>query len=387
MKGVLGLLVATLGLLVAVTTAAAEPSDGTIDGQISNGTAGAGVPIGDAVTLLVFGKAAQTLQDQFTAVLDDDGRYSFANLERSANLVYLVRVRHAGVAYSSSELIDLQQDPAGHADVQVFETTTSDAAIRLERLNLLVASADPGLVQLYEMGTLVNSGDVTFVPENPQAGALAHGLRFGLPSGALGAQLETGFSNADLGPAPGGVQLTGPVVPGRHEFALTFRMPYTGTSADLGLQLPYPTATYNVYLPDGELRLESDRLAAQGRTDFGTRTFILATAENVSGTAVVAAQLKGLPSAGGELNPIQIGLAVVGAVLVVVGLGTVIYGAWAARRGQPALAPLERERQRLITRLVVLDERFEAGRIPPHRYHSARARGKRRLVQLTRTPP
>ena len=389
MTRVLSLGVAMLALLLAATTVAAEPNDGTIDGQVINGTADAGVPTGDEVTLLVFGKTDQAQKNQLTAPIDADGHYSLAGLDRSPDNVYVVLVDHGGVAYPGLAPIDLERDAAGHADVQVFDSTASDADIRFERLNLVVASTDPGLMQLYEMGAIVNTSDRTFVPDDPtgSSGALGHGLRLGLPHGALGAKVQAGFSDTSLSPAPGGVQVTEPIMPGRHEFALSFRMPYTGTSADLGFKVPYPATTFNIYVPDGGPRLESDRLTTRGRANMGTRSFSVATSDNVAGNDSVAARLADLPQAGGELSTLQIGLAGLGALLVVVGLGAVGFSLRARRRARPVVTPSERERQRLINRLATLDERFEAGQIAAADYRNAREQSKQRLVELTRSLP
>src|SRR3989442_8243788 len=110
--------------------------------------------------------------------------------------------------------------------------------------------ADQGVVQLMQMGALVNTSDRTFVTANPQDQALARALKFALPSGALGVQMQTGFSDKDVIAGAGCVQVTSTVLPGRHEFALSFQVPYAGSTADLSMQLPYPTTTYSVYLPD-----------------------------------------------------------------------------------------------------------------------------------------
>jgi hypothetical protein len=374
-----------LAVLVSSSTARAEPTDGTIDGHITNGTAGAATPVGDDITLLIFGKADEALKDQRTTSVADDGGYSFNGLDRSADVLYVVVAQHAGVAYSSSTPIDLQDTANGHADVQVYETTTSDEGIAFDRLNIVVASTDPGLLHMYEMGTVNNTGDRTFVPADPQATTLAHGLRFSLPHGALGAQVQSGFPTDDLVGAPGGVQVTSPIVPGPHEFALSFGLPYSGGTADLGIQVPYRTTMFNVYAPDGGPRLESDRLQTQGQTNFGARSFNLARAENLTGSENVAARLSGLPSTGGELTPLQIGLAGLGALLVLIGLGALVYGLRVRRRARGSPANVEHERQRLIQQLAVLDDKFEAGRIQPRAYEAARARGKQRLVQLGRT--
>lgn len=377
---------AIVALFLTMTTAAAEPVDGTIDGHVTNGTAGAGSPTGDEVTLMKFGTADHAQKDQQTTTIGDDGAYSFSGLDRSPDLVYVVVVDHEGVGYPSSGPVDLQQDGGGHADIQVFDATSSDSNISFDRLNLVLANTDPGLMQLYEMGVVVNTADRTFVPENPQTGALAHGLRFALPHGALGPKVQAGFSDEDLAPAPGGVQITSPIVPGQHQFALSFRLPYSGTSADLGLQIPYATTTFNLYLPDGGPRLTSDRLNANGRATLGSRTFSLATAENVSDSTSIAARLDGLPAAGAELTTTQVALAALGALLIGAGLGALALSLRARRRNRPrAMARFERERLRLIDRVADLDERFEAGQIATTAYQSARDEGKRRLVELTRS--
>ena len=73
----------------------------------------------------------------------------------------------------------------------MYEATNADDAIKLERLNLLVVGAEQGFVQFMEMGSLLNSGDRTFVTANPQDQALAHAIKFALPNGALGVQMQS----------------------------------------------------------------------------------------------------------------------------------------------------------------------------------------------------
>ena len=76
-----------------------------------------------------------------------------------------------------------------------------------------------------EMGALVNNSDRTFVTANPQDQALARAIKFALPNGALGVQMQSGFSDQDVQAGIGGVLMTSPVQPGRHEFALSFQLP------------------------------------------------------------------------------------------------------------------------------------------------------------------
>src|SRR5207302_2083576 len=76
-----------------VMTASAEPNDGTVAGQVVNKTAGGGSPAGATVTLVSFGRKEQAPLGQRTAQTDAGGRYSFADLDRDPNIVYLTLAR------------------------------------------------------------------------------------------------------------------------------------------------------------------------------------------------------------------------------------------------------------------------------------------------------
>src|SRR5947209_8349209 len=191
-------------VLISVVPVSAESNDGSISGQVVNKTAGDS-PIGGAsVRLVTFGRKEGAPLGQRTTQSDADGRYSFNELERDPNLVYVPFVRYADVNYRPDELAQLDNQANWQVDVGVYESTADDRAIQLERLNLLLLGADQGMLRFMEMGSLVNSGDRTFVSANPHDQALAHAVRLPLPDGALGIQMQAGFTNQDLTSGTGG---------------------------------------------------------------------------------------------------------------------------------------------------------------------------------------
>jgi hypothetical protein len=379
------LLATVLLLLVIAPPVKAEPLDGVVTGQVVNKTAGGASTAGTTVLLVAFGRKEQAPVGQQSAQADAEGRYSFDGLDRDPNLVYIALARYQNVNYPTDQPFQLLAESSYQADIGVYEATTADDAIQLERLNLLVVGADQGVVQFMEMGSLVNSGDRTFVTANPQDQALAHALRFALPKGALGVQMQTGFSDKDVIAAVGGVQVTSPVLPGRHEFALSFQVPYAGSNADLSMQMPYPTATYSVYLPDTGLKLDASTLAPAGPTQLGGQAYALYSATNLPKATLIGGQLTGLGSTG-AIAPNQLALISLGVVLCVLGGGVFLFG----RRLRPSPTPdsgrttadSEQERLELVVRLAALDERFAAGQIGQAEYGAERDRGKQRLRKL-----
>jgi hypothetical protein len=372
-------------LVFAAAPVAAEPNDGVVSGQLVNKTAGGGPTSGATVTLVSFGRKEQKPLGQRTAQTDADGRYTFTDLDRDSNVVYLTLARYQNVNYPTDQPFQLTDQATAQANVDVYETTTVDDAIQLESLNLLVMGADQGVVQGMEMGALLNNGDRTFITANPQDRQLANAIKFSLPSGAMNVQMQSGFNDQDVTTGVGGVQVTSPVPPGRHQFAMSFQIPYSGSNVDVSLQIPYPTASFNVYLPDTGLKLDRSPLRPAGPAQLGGQSYALYSANNLAKATMVGGQLSGLGS-NGAIGPSQLALISLGVVLFVIGGGVLLFGS----RLRPGAAPsressgdTEQERLELVIRMAALDERFAAGDIGQAEYNAERARGKKRLRELT----
>ena len=378
-------LLTALLLAMAAAPVWAEPNDGVVTGQVLNKTAGGGPTSGATVTLVSFGRKEQKPLGQRSVQADADGRYTFTDLDRDANVVYLTLARYQNVNYPADQPFQLQDQPSAQADIGVYETTTADDAIQLESLNLLVMGADQGVVQGMEMGALVNKGDRTFITENPQDQQLAHAIKFSLPSGAMNVQMQTGFNDQDVTSGVGGVQVTSPLPPGRHQFAMSFQIPYTGSNVDLSMQIPYPAASFNVYLPDSGLKLDSSALRSSGPAQLGGQSYALYSASNLARSTMVSGQLSGLGS-NGAIGPSQLALISLGVVLFVIGGGVLLLGSRARQGAAPERGPggdTEQERLERVIRMAALDERFAAGQIGQAEYNAERARGKKRLRELT----
>ncbi|HEV7664584.1 MAG TPA: hypothetical protein VGQ62_13680 [Chloroflexota bacterium] len=368
--------------------AAAAPNDGTVAGQVVNNSAGGSSTGGTTVLLVAFGRQEQAPVGQQTTQSDTQGNYVFSGLDRDPNLVYITLARYQNVNYPASQPFQLQEQPSVKADIAVFESVSTDESIQLERLNLLVMGAQDGVVQFMEMGALVNTSDRTFVTANPQDGALARAIKFALPPGALGVQMQTGFNNQDVTSGMGGVQVTSPIPPGRHEFALSFQVPYSGSTADVSLQMPYATTTYSVYLPDTGVQLDANGLVAGGPTQLGGQSYALYSASNLPRSTMIGATIKLSNGPGGGLvSPTQLALISLGVVLFVLGGGVLLFGS----RLRPVLSSAEQrltgeadtERLELVVRLAALDERFASGGLSQAEYDVERDRGKQRLRELT----
>ena len=196
--------------------------------------------------------------------------------------------------------------------------------------------------------------------------------------------MQTGFANQDLISGVGGVQVTTPLTPGRHEFAMSFQLPHTGSAADVTLQLPYPTATYAIYLPETGVRLNSRGLTDGGSIVLGDQSYRVYRASSLPGATVVSGDLSGLSSSS-TTDPTELAILSLVVLLCVFGGGVLLIRR--ARRTAPqpgdgAAEPVH-DRHDLVVQIAMLDERFAAGEISAVEHEAQRKLAKQRLRRLT----
>ena len=281
------------------------------------------------------------------------------------------------------------------ADINVYESTTADDAHPVRALESAGRGRRPGHRAVHGDG-LAGQQRAT-APSSPPTRRIRRWRTRSssrCPSGALGVQMQTGFSDQDVIAGVGGMQVTSPVPPGSHQFALSFQLPYSGSSADVSMQMPYPTGTYSVYLPDIGIKLDASGLTA-GRAGPARRAVVRPVQREQSGQIDHGRR----PAFGAGLErragPNQLALISLGVVLFVLGGGVL---AVRRRRLRPALAgcgPLG---------TAAVDDRTRATRAgrapggarralrrrraePRPTYDAERDRGKQRLRELTPRPP
>src|SRR5439155_22780020 len=105
------------------------PTDGVVSGPSVNKTVGGGSPGRAAVLLVAFGRKEQAPVGQRAVQADADGRYSFSELDRDANLVYLTAARYQNVNYPTDQPFQLVDDATHQADIVVYEATTAEGEL------------------------------------------------------------------------------------------------------------------------------------------------------------------------------------------------------------------------------------------------------------------
>ena len=389
---VLSIAVLAVIFLAGRTSAATTAS---ITGTVSNGTAGGGAVGGLDVTLTTYINAAPSATQKTTT--DDQGRYQFNDLSTDSTYAYDVQVGYKGVQYTS-DLIQLTADsPAQTADLKVYETTNSNADVKISSAHMIVMPVSPGVLSVLEVWAFNNSGDRTYIGAD-DTGATA---QFTLPAGA------TNFSGS-----PGVVadSTTGivtdalPIIPGADSTGFSYTLSYQGSNANIAMKADYDTPSFGILVPQNGVVAKSTTLTQSPPQSIQGTTYLYFTGSDLKSGQIVDFALTVSPSAYSTpptSNPSSAApssatasllkrpwLWVLVAVLGVGLLFALVYPrlkrdrATVAASGSGSDRSIDIEEEVLLERIARLDDRFDAGEINEAEYKERRAKVKASLLAM-----
>ena len=392
------LLVLCLSLLLLLCSSAvlSAQGEGIIEGQVINGTAGAprqGV-VGLEVTLYEVTEGSRALLE--TTFSDGQGRFEFEGLATDSDRTYEFQLEYQGIVYGAQSAFP-SGDTLLRVAATVYETTTSDSGMVVERQHVLI-DFEAGVLVIRELCLLNNTGDTIYVG---QEGITA---RFSLPSGAEGLT----FSDTELAPhfleTEEGFAYVRPVMPGQKEVLYAYRVPYDGRQLALSRGLVYPTGSYDAMIADVGVEVESAQLEYQSLTGGGETAYLHFNGQNLPAGSEIVVQFSGNPQ--GAAAPGRTGFELdlglqryaPGIALLMVVLGAslpLVQVRLGQGRGSsseamgPGVEPragqildAKAERDELAHLIADLDDAYAEGLVNEQAYEQLRARMKKRLLNI-----
>ncbi|MBI2950680.1 carboxypeptidase regulatory-like domain-containing protein [bacterium] len=358
----------------------------SVSGRVVNRTQNAPVP-GQEVTLVQHrGDAA----DQVRAVTGADGVFQFEQVALEDSSSLSLTTSYLGVPYvTPDEAVRRGSD----LEVAVYDTTSSDAAVRADAYHLLVNAHGPTL-EVLEILSLVNDGDRTIY------GADGLSLRVALPSGFSGLEVES----VAVAQTASGFASRWPAPPGRARLRFRYRLP---AGEAFSRPAPYPASMVSVLIHPPGVGVESRSLANQGVVDFEGQKFLHLVGSNVAAGAPIDFRVTGGAGEEGHIHAEEAGLdrdtlkwGLLGLAVVLGALGVFYRPRKKAgvhrdkqdrqdERSSPAIhrrgerEGLEERRAEVIRQIAELDDAHEAGRVDEASYQKRRSELKAEAVRLT----
>ena len=364
MRKFVPVLVALVVLGFPQVALAQESASGLMEGQVINGTEGGSSVAQADVVLIPFIKGVQgELQ---TTKTDDQGRFQFDQLVTDYD--YLLLFKHMEVDYYY-QVFFLEGEEQIFVEMQVFDSTTSDQAIRV-KLAHVIMRPEKGKLGVTQVFWLENSGDRAYVGEREVNGGT---LVFGLPAGATdfavpGELIESYRLMADR------VIYDEPFIPGEKQLDYSYQLAIPGSGeCAVTFEVNYPVDEFHVMVGDEECEAISTELSIDEPIVAGDgQYFIHLAGENIAPGTIIDVNLANLASGGvpvvAILVPVIAVIAVIAAYLVI--------------KKRPWLKAdkvitsdngIEARRRRLQQELAQLDDDFKQGLISEDIFKQARS--------------
>lgn len=354
---------------------------GTVRGQVVNGTPGASAPAGLMVTLHAFEGSA--LITTLTTTTTAEGAFAFEAVDFGPERQFVASTEYQGVDYTSAPAA--MRPTAGDAPaaldlpLSVYETTGDRSVLAITQAHVFLEFTDPGQATVGVLYTFSNSGDRTLA-------ALADDpLQISLPAGAAGLSVQGGRPNETYFPNEQGFGLAAVVPPGEgtQQVLFSYRLPYDG-GLSFAQPMDYPVQVLNLLIADTSVSVTGPALQNEGIQAFQGEQFQNFTHGPLAAGEQMEFTVSGEPGVrtGPETNPLapsptldtrNLATGLGGLALVLMGLGYLLY------RRRPA-APQSRDE--LLQALADLDDDFADGGLPEADYQRERARLKAELVRV-----
>ncbi len=275
----------------SAATAMAQQSPLLIEGRVANGTPGGGSVEGLIVTLH---QHTADRDDDLTYPAGPDGTFRFENVLYDSGTAYGVSVDYQGALYGMD--IDLSSGAPEPIELTVYEGTDDESVISAAVVSLLIAEVDPDTQTILgmEISGITNRAGQTYVP-GPEPMKL---LRFGLPKGTQGLQVDTNLIAANVIQVDRGFGLSTSVPPGEHEVMFSYNFPYSGESLELSKSFLYGAEQFRVLVPTEGVDIASEVFGQPEVVSVGGLQYLLFTTEDVPRGGRLTLELRDLPQIG-----------------------------------------------------------------------------------------
>lgn len=370
--------VVLLSLGISLPVFGAESGNGVIEGSIVNKTAGGGSVANVPITLKIYLNDAET--GSSNTKTDADGKFTFKNLITTKSYGYQITLKYQGADYNGDRLTFGATETTKAAELAVYDSTTSDAAIKVTNAHTIISAVEGG-IQVKEYYQFINESDRTYIGTGD--GQDTRTLRFTVPKEATGLEYGLDFMQCCAVLSDGGVADSMAILPGPREMLFSYKINPSSGTYNLAQKMIYPVASYNLLVQSGVIQVSSDKLAPGQPIQIEGNRLNDYTTKNIAPGEVITAQLSNLPASSNPWSTVRwIALALV----VLASVFGSFYVLKKRTKEQPQPVSVEgsfsRRKRRLLMELAELDENFENGKVEEGTYRQLRAAKKQQLVSL-----
>lgn len=368
---ILALIMAIL-LLPGHAVMAATVNNGQIEGSLINRTAGTTSTVADQqITLNVY--QGNNESGSQTTRTDQEGKYVFSGLSTDSSYVYQVELNYEGADYYSQPIQFETGENVQSADIDVYDTTTSDEAISVSMSYVVIARQNDNLA-ITEYYLFADNSDRAYIGSpTADSGEKRETLRFSLPQGATDMQTILGLTDSSIIRKGNDFIDTEAVTPEGSGISFSYLIPINSARQTLSWTLNYNIVRFDVLYKDSSIQVTSDKLTQQNPLNIDGQSYHDYAAQNLPRGDTVNITLSGLTGKSGVDFLKWAWLA----ILPLGGLGYFLI-----KRKKAATTSIADDREHLLGEIAELDNSYAGGEIDEDDYRKLRQQKEEQLAQL-----
>ncbi len=360
---------------------------GTLTGKITNGTRGGTVPADLKVFLNVYKRDGQNTtpiaSDRFTKI-NRKGEFVFKDLKIQPDIFYEPMVTYQNVKYYGQTVQPTEDKPTIRSDIKIFETTTSDSAIRVVRHHILFLPAK-GILNVREIMVMENRSDRTYVGKEPTASGKFRTVTYRLPKQAKDIQLGEGAMSCCIEFEKGGFYDTMEFPPGQKQITFDYRLDVDRKEMELVKPITLATQELDFIPMEPSLKIFGEDLELQQIKNTKVKMYVT---HNYSRGAEVKVRIAGLVPK--PMNPGFVLLGLFSGLLLIGGVFALrkykrTHDAAVDIVASPRVPLPKTSADQLIREIAILDELYDEKQIDKIEYEQKRQELKNQLKALIKT--
>jgi hypothetical protein len=271
----------------AITRADSQEDMRVLEGRIINGTK----EVGAEGLMVVLHENGISGRNERTATSGPSGAFRF-QISYDAQVEYGVSVEWMGALYGTD--LDLSGGSPEPVTLTVYDATSDRSVLIGGASSLLISDVDAAAETIWalEIVQIINESSLTYVPGLEPMNL----IRFGLPPGAAGLQIDTSILGADVLQVDRGFALTASVPPGEYDIMFAYNFPYSGNETSFVKTIRYGASQIRVLASVDLVGLVVDELEG-GKAKIGSREYKVYEGTNIPKETVLSVVLLGLPQA------------------------------------------------------------------------------------------
>lgn len=358
---------------------------GIVNGKVINGSGG---DVPQDLDINLHGLDGMSIVITDTTRADQDGIFTFQDVEMPAGRRFLATTEYQGAAYASEDAIADGSTDEINLEITLYETTTDTSVLSADGLHIFFDFSQPGVVTVGQWFIISNRGNKVVIPAEQGSPVVS----FTLPEGAQNLRFQDGVLGERYVETPNGFGDTAAIMPGSssEQLVYAYDLPVEN-NMEISQLLGIPVDTVVVFLPEGSYKVKSESLQDDGVSDVQGATFHMYSGGNLNAGdqlkmslyTSIFPDLK-IGSMAVPLVPVGIALGIFGLVLVVTGV--LLYKNYRTREEEqtdtssPPVKPIEKENpDSLMDAIIALDDLYKEGKLPEQAYVQRRAELKAQL--------